>query len=351
MALALTAGDTASGQQIWTVPPAVGYPYVRITGLADGNTAVGSNLNSNGVTRQAFTWTPQTGRVDYSINGNPLNFTTQVSGDSAYLGGSFTRYRVSDGHTDTIANPGNYANRTVKGISGDGSKIMGTATDSRGLGAVTYTWTPQNGTQYLPMSGRFVSGQQTAVDMSRDGSTIVGTFLEGSSSRGFVYREGQGYSVPVGANGVEASAIDCVNADGSILAGIASGAGGGLTRWVNGTPTLLSYISGYAQYAQGMSNDGNVIVGLLDELAGNNDRSFVWTSTTGTMFIEDYLRLSGIALAPDERMFNVLVSGDGLSFAGSAYRLNGSFVATIPAPAGTTLLLVSLVGSFRRRSR
>jgi hypothetical protein len=350
-ALALTAGDTASGQQIWTVPPAVGYPYTYIADLADGNTALGANLDLDGIPQQAFTWTPQNGRVDLTLNGQPLRNTFKISGDGAYLGGNFTRYRVSDGHVDTIANPGNYARRTAKGISGDGSKIMGTATDSRGLGAVTYTWTPQSGTQYLPMSGRFVSGQQTAGAMSRDGSTIVGTFLEGSASRGFVYREGQGYSVPVGANGVEASAIDCVNADGSILAGIASGAGGGLTRWVNGTPTLLSYISGYAQYAQGMSNDGNVIVGLLDELAGNNDRSFVWTPSTGTMFVEDYLRMNGIVLPVGEIIDRLIVSGDGKSFAGRFSQISGdAFVATIPGPGGMTLVVGALAFS-RRRSR
>jgi hypothetical protein len=351
MALALTSANTASGQQLWTVLPAAGYPFVRIIDLADGNTVVGSNLDSGGATSQAFSWTPQTGRVDYSVNGDPLNFMTSISGDGVYLGGSYVRYRVSDGHVDTIPNPGNYFNRTVKGISGDGSKIMGTATNSRGLGAVTYTWTPQSGTVYLPQSGRFVTGQQTAAGMSRDGSTIVGTFLEGSTSRGFVYREGRGYIVPRQVSGIESSSISCVNADGRVYASSNGGSDGSCTRWLDDVPALLPSLNGYLMGPESISNDGNVVVGpMYDPMTFAQTRSFVWTPTTGTMFVEDYLRMNGISISANAIVEQLLVSGDGNSFSGRFRFGTGSFVATIPSPGGITLVVFSLISS-RRRSR
>jgi hypothetical protein len=354
MAFALTAGDTASGQQIWTVPPAAGYPYTYVADLADGNTALGANLDLDGIPQQAFTWTPQNGRVDLTLNGQPMRNTFKISGDGAYLGGNFTRYRVSDGHVDTIANPGNYARRTAKGISGDGSKIMGTATDSRGLGAVTYTWTPQSGTQYLPMSGRFISGQQTAADMSRDGSTIVGTYLDGQSgeSRGFVWKAGVGYlPVPVGPDGQEVGDVRCVNSDGTVYAS-GLGAGGKGIRWSNGVAEVLSTDPKYLRLLpESMSNDGNVIVGIARLVASSDQRSFVWTQSTGTMFVEDYLRMNGIVLPVGELIDRLIVSGDGKSFAGRFSQISGdAFVATIPTPGGMTLVVGALAIS-RRRSR
>ena len=352
----LAAGLPAQAQVgIWTVPTSPGYSYTFLTDMADGPVVAGVSERPDGTyRRQSFTWSLSAGKTDLFRDKLPWSLgSMRISGDAQYIAGERVRVRLGDGAIDDVEAPSGRPMRRLIAISGDGSKLMGYAADASGLDQVTYTWTPQTGTRILPQEPGFL-GRQDPYDMSRDGSTIVGTFNGSASSQAFVWREGKGYLTPKYADGSYAGVVRCVNSDGSVYASFGGSENYGGTRWINDVPSPLESLAGYSLVPEGMSNDGNVIVGYLDQINGDADRSFVWTPATGTLFVEDYLSANGVSVPQGVFLSRLLVSGDGLSIAGNYFDqvafTDSGFVATVPAPAGTTLMFTGLL-CLRRRSR
>jgi hypothetical protein len=122
-----------------------------------------------------------------------------------------------------------------------------------------------------------------------------------------------------GLNGEEGSTARAVSADGVYVAGTVRHPGaqnGRAARWENGVPALLPGIPNMStSIATGMSDDGGVVTGIAF-LQGGTATPFVWTPTTGTVALRNYLLTHNVPLPSDFGFANIVVSGDGRSFAG-----------------------------------
>jgi hypothetical protein len=103
---------------------------------------------------------------------------------------------------------------------------------------------------------------------------------------------------------------------------------------------------------RGISLDGSVIVGFASVLGEVFSDAFYWNQELGFVKLEDLLQSQGVDLDGWNLTDAVDVSDDGLTITGRGQRDGqfGSWVATIPEPT-TTLLLVfaTVVGVTLRR--
>lgn len=152
------------------------------------------------------------------------------------------------------------------GISGDGSDVVGFG-DRTESPLRAFRWTPESGMQDIGTLG----GGATARAVSFDGTWIVGQSHGASGQRGFRWSSGTGMQeLPM------ADAVD-VSDDGSVVVGF------GL-RWRNGAVTRLGGEGGCNCSANGVSGDGDVAVGWFS--TGHPDsrqdtHAFRWTDAGG----------------------------------------------------------------------
>ena len=168
----------------------------------------------------------------------------------------------------------------VHGISGDGSTILGRINYGDGSHAVRIT---SSGVEDIDTMG---NENSYAIAASRDGSTIVGFYYNGSDDYSFIWKEGTGM-VGISALG-ESQAYD-VSGDGSIVVGsMLDGSETSSFRWTQDEGvTLLDRLNGGEGFAtaNGISDDGSTIVGHAYD--GNEDssglRAYKWDSVNRTV--------------------------------------------------------------------
>lgn len=203
------------------------------------------------------------------------------------------------------------------------------------------------GLGYLRPGGTF----SKANGISRDGTTIVGVSQSGgpgNPTEGFVWRAGTGMQALPGLTPGGTIEPRAVSADGSVIAGNF----GHAVRWDGGPVQDLGTLPGHLfSAAFAMSDDGRVIGGssTLGDSTG-----FIWTPETAMLSLVDYLGRNGVSTPVIFRPEQVLcISGDGLTFGGVGLNtitgLHEGFVAVIPTPASSVILLAPLVAQRRRR--
>jgi probable HAF family extracellular repeat protein len=229
---------------------------------ADRSVVVGSGYSESG--RQAFRWTAGTGML--ALSGLPEGSSTEamavsadglviagtVSGDEAFIwqGGVLT------GLGDL---PGGAVDSIARGISADGSTVVGASNSA--LGREAYRWTaPGNmvGLGDLP-GGIFFSD---AWDASADGSVVVGLSLTGpSQSEAFVWDQANGMrnlrDVLVSDFGLDLSGWSLTEArglsdDGRTIVGHGTNPSGNTEAWMAVIPeptTALLLASGLTALA------------------------------------------------------------------------------------------------------
>jgi probable HAF family extracellular repeat protein len=196
--------------------------------------------------------------------------------------------------------------------------------------------------------------------LNGDGSVIVGSSEIGTNRTGAYRWTSASGMVNIGdlPGGTIDSESRGVSADGTVIVGIGHSASGPEAfRWTSGGQMQgLGDLDGgiFASGANGMSADGSIVVGNADTASGGT--GFVWTSADGMRSLWDVLLAGGCDPAADgwTRLFNVpAVSGDGLTVVGIGTHNGNSeaFAATIPEPAGATLLLVFVSAGLRRRQQ
>jgi len=322
----------------------------------DGLTVVGDAIAPDG-RREAFRWTAATGMQSLRPPSE------ERSGES-------------------------WARRT----SWDGSVIVGHA-DGNGM-----YWTAQTGvTRIAPPS---FERTVYALDVSGDGNTIVGVGFVGETSQAYFFHPGEDLQFLGTMPGGDHTEADAVSADGRVIVGAGhtvgeEGSYWHLTRWtadgsieVLGTLTgtdghtranavtadgsiivgeAFSPSSGYEGFRwtdeqgfeslggfspSGISDDGSVVVGLVD---WPDLRAIIWDEAHGmrdlVFALEDQY---GLDLTGWRLLSAYGVSGDGTVIVGHAADPMGhtrAFVATIPEPTTVVLLIVGGAVTLHRRPR
>lgn len=296
---------------------------------------------------------PEASSAAFSMSSDGSFLTGVAVGPAGQVGASRIR---PDQTPDYIGHMPGDLRSSVRSISGDGRVLVGQSVgDPMDLSTEPFRWTPEGGIQSLGSLFGFRHGN--AVDVSRDGTTIVGASANAALyDKPFIWTQARGMVALPTLTGefAESSAANAVSADGSIAFGYSSidePVAGKFVRWIGGVAEELPRLAG----TQGIvpldtSDTGSVTVGTLISPA-DGIRSFVWTEATGMMFPEDYLAMHGVNV-PSGTLVGFIrsISGDGLTFGGSL-RDGRAFVAVIPAVPSAAVVGVGLWAAGLRRRR
>ncbi len=197
----------------------------------------------------------------------------------------------------------------ARGVSGDGSTVVGECRGSNASERHAFRWTRADGMQELPATPQ-EWGIAAAADF--DGGVVAGGVILASGVSAAVRWVS---SVPESLGTIEggtASFASAVNADGSVVVGNADSSVslGGAFRWTasGGMQLLGNLPTGISSYATGVSADGSVVVGNDLLWPATMDRAFRWTLQGG---IVDLGGPPGFAGA-----YALGVSGDGTTTVG-----------------------------------
>ncbi len=322
---------------------------------ADGRAAAG--FTDNGAGRvAAFRWYADAGRSDFGLEPGILGSTVAnaLSADgSVVVGGGTTfafRYR-GPGTYQSLGGFQNHMRGEAFGVSGDGEIIVGTASNPGLDDRRAFRWTSATGNRYLPLPpNRFTTD---ALAISRDGSTTVGYTIDNAGRGEAIAWNAAGVPMTLASTGVGTAIAYSVNHDGSIIVGI-SGPNNNDVAWRNGQVADLGLPAGYRNTQPlAVSDDGSVIVGVLNAPQAGIDDAGVWTQAFGWETLAAYLTRSGVNLPGGARLLDCRgVSADGMTFTGFGRFEPGGvqgFVATIPAPGALVLVPVLALRSLRRR--
>lgn len=199
----------------------------------------------------------------------------------------------------------------ARGVSGDGSVVVGTSSAGPGNGRA-FQWTSTGGV--VNLLGAVGSGS-AAQGVSSDGSTIVGYYFIPNGAQAFSFTNGVRTDLTLA--GKAFSQANAVSANGQVVVGIAypDVSLATATRWVNGVGTDLGLLAGGTwSYALGVSADGSVVAGYGNSAAGT--RAFRWEGGVKTILPT----LSG-------NTFGLGVSGDGTVIVGQSQTASNKFHA------------------------
>jgi len=345
--------------QVTLIPPSPVSTVSTVNALnADGSIAAGY---SNGVTGGApgFTWTQSTGRFDFGLQIAPGSSTiaNALSGDGVVVAGRFsttstarTAYRWTGSNSiQLLGRQAGYTESEALATNGDGSVVVGQSYTEVGVQGIVasqaFRWTPAGGLQGLGFlrPGR---DRSWATGVSADGNVIVGTNRSIGGNEAFTWTPSSGMTALPHLPGATYSLGLAVNTDGSIVLGIS---GNAVVQWRNGQVVDLGYPTGYGSgYFTALSGDGMVAGGRMRSPSGS-DVPAIWTPATGMVPFTQYL-LDREIQVPNGVTFTTLnaISGDGLTFGGTA-RVNNvpvGYVITVPTPA--SILPLGLLLACRR---
>jgi len=285
----------------------------------------------------------------------------------------------------------------VPALSADGSVVAATILSDDGTYSTAGRWTRAGGWQMLdqplPVGGGMSDGEDASVfGMSGDGAVVTGLFWRPGASGG--YAHGFAWSAPtamvdMGSSG-NSSRIDGANRDGSVLVGWDEHPQYGTRRaavWVNGVRTVLdssdwpseasatnadgTIIVGQAAdpanafqeaavmwkwdgaqwvvsvlgslngahsvdiaYAEGLSDDGSIVVGSSRPNASKpKSAGFIWTAATGLVDANNYVAANG---GPSNKLVPIIdfaaITPDGRTIA--------AVTQAAVAPFGTRSMLI-----------
>ena len=179
-------------------------------------------------------------------------------------------------------------------VSRDGSTIVGTAADSRGVHQAAI-WLRAAEWRLLgsfrPDAASCDLSLSSAIDTSRDGRVVVGVAWDGCTiAHGFRWEESTGM-VDLGSTVAgRGSLARAVSADGRVVVGLQTDATGfnrGV-RWMDGRQEPFPGPDGFVATANGVNSDGSIVVGRIcsPNAARPADPNFqsawVWTAQAGT---------------------------------------------------------------------
>jgi probable HAF family extracellular repeat protein len=325
---------------------------------ADGSVVVGSSRNGDGV-QQAFRWTAETGMLPLTTPaGQTMSWANDVSADGTcavgWAGSDFgsavgwegVRWGPGGG-LDIISVSG--AGVWAKGVSGDGSVVVGVADEE------AFRWTVASGLELLgTLYDTWDVHRSDAEAVSGDGLTIVGHSIgsEDITSIRDTFRWTEATGMVALGGGHTATGV---SADGSVIVGTLD-AGTGLWeayRWTEATgiDPLGLYAPNFHSRAQGVSWDGLRIVGHVEDNSNELRRAMLWDAEHGMRIVQEVLEARGIDMTGWWLTEAWGVSPNGPTIVGRGLH-NGeeeAWVAVLPEPATLGLLAVGALALLRRR--
>jgi uncharacterized membrane protein len=365
-ALAVCVVGFLSAGVAWAIP------FQGLGALEPGGNSAATGISADGAVivgyaglggaQTGFRWTESGGMVAIPRPaGIAQAWASGVSADGSYVCGWASsnpptaantegwRWNVS-GAMDTIVLAGKEV--VAKGISGDGSTVVGAA-DSQ-----AFAWTAAGGIDGL--GGLSAPPFRSAANaISADGLVIVGESLDVMAGVSESFRYTGGAMSSVGA-----FTATGVSHDGSVIVGYHNGpTAREACRWTaaGGLVGLGTFDDHHQTFALGVSGNGNFVVGYMEDLGTDVQSAWVWDPTGGMQVLQDVL-VNDFAMA-DVSAWTLTrataISDDGKTVVGRGYNPSGveefwraqSMVVPIPEPL--SLLVLALAGPFvlRRRNR
>lgn len=247
------------------------------------------------------------------------------------------RYNVATEEWATLGSlgvdiEGNYS--AGASISADGNTVVGFAwTDSGFLGVRAIAWNESDG--FMVIGGD--NDSSAAIDVSQDGSIIVGGQRYGDSFKSAVWRKNPagGYHPPEYLlYNPQGDPNDPGNLLGSATAISANGEwiGGGGDSVTGGQPWIWSEATGcillgnlgdsnYQGSVEGINHNGSIVIGNLRHAVNyDNETAYIWTATGGMQTLTNFATQTlGIDLGFIELKYAVAISFNGNYIAGMAY--------------------------------
>lgn len=299
----------------------------------DGRTAVGYGFLSSG-NPEAIRWNSTYGVIPMGdIDQNSIyNYAFGCSTNGAVIVGQShnSAFRWQGGIFNDISVGNKFTFTSAKAASADASVIVGEGVAQNSNQYVPARWTSLGGGVIIPPF--FGGGRGTATCVSADGSVIGGHCEINGILQPFRWTAAQGMvKLPIPDDMVEGHVFG-MSSDGSYLVGSVIGPNHSPqypVRWYLNKSCLV--IAPDIQYAaaEGVSDDGNVIVGVT-----TSPNAFIWTNKTGFWMLPTYLTKAGVDMGGAIAGGMYGLSADGRSMAGFG-QLNGvtrPAVATIDLP-------------------
>ncbi|BCX49681.1 hypothetical protein HAHE_35890 [Haloferula helveola] len=339
----------------------------QVSGISsDGTAMCGQSSSTSG--SEATRWL-----LPFSVEGlgdlpnSPfLSNAADISGDGSRTCGSVvlgvgvvraSRWVEGQGHTQLgTLNTSGYQNSDARGISDDGSKVVGISTSPNGLRAFLWTASgPASGsmqslgvlTPSPSQTGDSVSVVSQADDISADGSTVVG------SSTYTVFRNtpdpdpNDGFTPPptpieqgsmafrwtasggmVGLGDLPGGALSSqafgVSDDGRVIVGSGeSAAGGEGVVWTDGTPAGVGDIPGGATYCRLLAVNGAGTVAVGEGTDDTGKVAVIWDASNGLRKLSAVLANAGLELSGWSLTGATAISRDGDVIAGNSINPSG----------------------------
>ena len=217
---------------------------------------------------------------------------------------------------------GGLFNSSALDVSADGTVVVGIGTSASGREA--FRWTDGGGMVGLGDldGGGFFSG---AFDVSADGAVVVGFGISASGTEAFRWTAGGMVGLGDLDGGGFFSGARGVSADGAVVVGFGTSASGTEAfRWTVGGMVGLGDLDGgdFQSVAHDASSDGTVIVGVGTVASGREP--FIWTEADGMQSVFQLLEDDGIDLGGWSEGFARGTSDDGSVIVGSATNPDGN---------------------------
>jgi len=317
-------------------------------GVSDDGRVVTGNIRWPN-TFEAFRWTEATGMAMLgSLPGLNHSDAQAVSADGTTIVGYVTgtggipfRWTESTGMVE-LSMPAGWSGCEAFAVSADGSVVVGV--DGGTSGREAWRWTPGGGGVGLG----FVAGypwESAAYGVSAEGSVVVGISFSDVLYKAFRWTQSTGMIGLVHPPGVSHSSAVDVSADGSTVVGSFVTPVHEAFRWTpgSGMVSLGLLADHYASSAQAISGDGSIVVGYCNSDAGG-ETAFIWDADNGIRSLEDALvNDCGLDLGGWSLSIAYDVSADGRFIVGYGRNASGdieAFFAEDPEPA--TLVLIAL---------
>jgi uncharacterized membrane protein len=303
-------------------------------------------------TYRGFHWTASNGMVDLGlVPGSTQTYVTAMSRDGSAVFGYSTYQNSRHSFRWTMAtgilpidDHSSATSSEITAVSANGSVAAGN------MGTTPFRWTAAEGITPL-------GGLGYARGISADGSTIVGTCGDGITFG--ACRWAVGNPAPQFLSDFPAEAY-LVSADGSVIAGqVRTPTEIQAFRWTAATGLVpLGFLpngSPRQSYPTAMSDDGSLIVGVSTSA---DDSAFIWDGQHGMQFLKDVLIAQGAPDMDGWKLGNPTgISADGNTIVGYGIKFNQEgngndegWVAVIPEPSSllAATLIVPLLRGRRR---
>jgi len=343
--------------------PVVSFAY-DVSG--DGSTVIGNATSEVSLDidhMEAYRWTLTEGMIGLDdIDSSRYSYADAVSYDGSVVVGTYDfddgqlqayRWTRETGfvYLDDPLDPTYYGSRALD-VSADGSVIVGYEVDHTGNNTRALRWTESG--QSFSLLGDPDGNQSWATGVSADGSVIVGGVRDNSGgSQAFWWNESDGMTGLGGLAGYTHGGANAVSADGSTIVGYSTSATGPEAfRWTeSGGMVGMGNLpgGGVRSSAYDVSADGSIIVGRSD--SANGDEAFIWDAENGMRSIHDILEND---YASDMGGWILIaatgISNDGSVISGYGFNPEGDYEAwmvdinAVPIPSNVWMMLTGVIG-------